>query len=116
MNGRVFTLSPHRKGMGDLEKKIFVYFLLSQLRHLPFLFFCHASVLFSSLYSLLTSALLRGNMLTGRTDAQTELKYPNKHEDLKMYRCHWWTKGIRQHPETVVDFWGTLLSHFGLLV
>lgn len=88
-------------------------------------------VLFSFLYFLLTSALLRGYLSTRRTDAQTEIKmikafYPNKHEDLKNVQMPLMDYGIRYHHTkqnknkkktyNMADFWGTLLSHFGLLV
>lgn len=69
-----FYFSSLQKGHGGLEKDLCLLPLLSQLRYLPFFLprFC-SFFLSSSLYSLLTSALPRGYVSTGRTDAQAEM-------------------------------------------
>lgn len=93
MKGHAFTQFLPEKAQGTRKDQF-----TSSLEPTQILAFFSATLVFffSSLYCLLTSALLRGYMLTHRTGAQAEMNmmehfYPNKHEDLKMYRCHWWT-------------------------
>lgn len=61
------------KAWGGLEKDLCLLPLLSQLRYLPFFLPCLCSIFFSSLYSLLTSALPRGYVSTRQTDTQAEM-------------------------------------------
>lgn len=100
-----------------------VYFLswansdicLFLLRPCSFFFFLS---FFFSLY-FLTSALLRGYVSTRRTDAQAQRKMSIfTHRHTRTLTCTEAADGRcrRSPPQTVVDSWGTLLSHFGLLV
>lgn len=96
--------------------------VLSQLRYLPFsatpVFFFFSFFFLFSLY-FLTSALPRGYVSSRRTDAQAQLKMSIfTHRHTRTLTCTEAADGRcrRSSPQTVVDSWGTLLSHFGLLV
>lgn len=83
------------KAWGGLEKDLCLLPLLSQLRYLPFFLPCLCSIFFFfSVFSadLCLTKRVRVNSPDGHTGwDEYEHFHPNKHEDLKMYRCHWWT-------------------------
>lgn len=98
MTGHAFTSVPPRKGTGGIKKKTSLLPLsLSLPTQIHAFFFCHAYFLFFfSVFSadLCLTERVHVNSQEGRTgwdEYDNEHFYPNKHKDLKMYRCHWWT-------------------------
>lgn len=74
MKGHAFISVPHRKGIGGTRKRPL---FTSSLEPTQILAFFSAMLMFyfffSSLYSLLTSALPRGYVSTRQTDTQAEM-------------------------------------------